>query len=200
MNYGISFTGLLIALPVLIVAGMVIKITSSGPVFYSQVMVGKDGHLFKIVKFRTMYSDAEIQTDPACTKQNTSRVTTIGTFLRGTHIDELPQLINILKGNMDIIGPRPERPYFVDRLNEEIHGYTRRLDVKPGLIGLAQCYCKCDETISDVKRRLRFDILYIENMCWMLDMEIIWRTLCVGFLGRTLQVPGNFLKYDKYNA
>ncbi len=101
LDYGISFIGLLIASPVLIVTGIVIKVTSSGPVFYTQVRVGKDGHLFDIIKFRTMYSDAEFQTGPVWTKKNDSRVTTIGTFLRETHIDELPQLINVLKGVSD---------------------------------------------------------------------------------------------------
>jgi len=189
MDYGISFIGLLIALPVLIVTGMAIKITSSGPVFYTQVRVGKDGRFFNIIKFRTMRADAESQTGPVWTKKNDSRITTIGRFLRETHIDELPQLINVLKGDMSIIGPRPERPHFVDMLNEEIHGYTRRLDVKPGITGLAQCYCKYDETISDVKRKLRYDVLYIKNKCWRLDMEIIWRTLNISLLGEKHQIP-----------
>ncbi len=200
MDYGISFIGLLVALPVLIVTGMAIKITSSGPVFYTQLRVGKDGRLFNIIKFRTMCSDAEFQSGPVRTKQNDSRVTTIGTFLRGTHIDELPQLINVLRDEMDIIGPRPERPHFVNKLNEEIHGYARRLDVKPGLTGLAQCCCKCDETISDVKKKLHYDILYIENRCWMLDMEIIWRTLSVGLLGGKHQVPGKLFKLEKHDT
>ncbi|MCP4274490.1 MAG: sugar transferase [Gammaproteobacteria bacterium] len=196
MDYGISFIGLLVALPVLIVTGMAIKITSSGPVFYTQLRVGKDGRLFNIIKFRTMCSDAEFQSGPVRTKQNDSRVTTIGTFLRGTHIDELPQLINVLRGEMDIIGPRPERPYFVNKLNEEISEYARRLDVKPGLTGLAQCYCKCDETISDVKRKLHYDIQYIDNRCWLLDIKIIWRTLSVGLLGGKRQVPGELFKWN----
>ncbi len=199
MDYGISFIGLLVALPVLIVTGMAIKITSSGPVFYTQLRVGKDGRLFNIIKFRTMCSDAEFQSGPVRTKQNDSRVTTIGTFLRGTHMDELPQLINVLRGEMDIIGPRPERPYFVNKLNEEIYGYARRLDVKPGLTGLAQCYCKCDETISDVKRKLYYDIQYIDNRCWLLDIKIIWRTLSVGLLGGKHQVPGKLFKWDQHD-
>ena len=189
MDYGISFIGLLIASPVLIVTGIAIKITSSGPVFYTQVRVGKDGHLFNIIKFRTMRSDAESQTGPVWTKKNDSRITNIGRFLRKTHIDELPQLINVLKGGMATIGPRPERPHFVDMLNEEIHGYTRRLDVKPGITGLAQCYCKYDETITDVRRKLRYDVLYIKNRCWRLDMQIIWRTLSISLLGREHQIP-----------
>ncbi len=194
MDYGISFIGLLIVLPVMIVTGIVIKITSSGPVFYTQVRVGKDGHLFNIIKFRTMHLDAAYQSSPVRTEENDSRVTTIGRFLRETHIDELPQLINVLKGDMYIIGPRPERPHFVNMLNDEIHGYARRLDVKPGLTGLAQCYCKCDETISDVKKKLHYDILYIENRCWMLDMEIIWRTFGVGLLGGEHQIPRKLFK------
>ena len=194
MDYGISFIGLLIASPILIVTGMAIKITSSGPMFYTQVRVGKDGRLFNIIKFRTMRADAEFQTGPVWTKKNDSRVTTIGRFLRETHIDELPQLINVLKGDMSIIGPRPERPHFVDMLNDEIHGYTRRLAVKPGITGLAQCYCKYDETISDVKRKLRYDVLYIKNRCWMLDMEIIWKTLSVSLLGGKHQIPRKLLR------
>ena len=197
MDYGISFIGLLIASPVLIVTGIAIKITSSGPVFYTQVRVGKDGCLFNIIKFRTMRADAEFQTGPVWTKKNDPRITTIGRFLRETHIDELPQLINVLKGDMGIIGPRPERPHFVDMLNDEIHGYSRRLSVKPGITGLAQCYCEPDETIRDVKRKLRYDVLYIEKRCWMLDLEILWRTLCIGLLGGKLQNPRKLFIQEK---
>jgi lipopolysaccharide/colanic/teichoic acid biosynthesis glycosyltransferase len=189
MDYGFSFIGLVIASPLLIVTGMVIKITSSGPVFYTQVRVGKDGRSFNIIKFRTMHKDAEFQTGPVWTKENDSRITTIGRFLRETHIDELPQFINVLKGDMSIIGPRPERPHFVEMLNDEIHGYTRRLAVKPGITGLAQCYCKYDETITDVRRKLRYDVLYIKNKCWMLDMQIVWRTLSLSLLGGEHQIP-----------
>jgi lipopolysaccharide/colanic/teichoic acid biosynthesis glycosyltransferase len=189
MDYGFSFIGLVIASPLLIVTGMVIKITSSGPVFYTQVRVGKDGRSFNIIKFRTMHKDAESQTGPVWTKKNDSRITTIGRFLRETHIDELPQFINVLKGDMSIIGPRPERPHFVEMLNDEIHGYTRRLAVKPGITGLAQCYCKYDETITDVRRKLRYDVLYIKNKCWMLDMQIVWRTLSLSLLGGEHQIP-----------
>lgn len=97
-------------------------------------------------------------------------------------MDELPQLINVFRGDMSIIGPRPERPHFVDMLNKEIQGYERRLSVKPGITGLAQCSHKYDETIRDVKRKLRYDVLYIGKMCFMLDMKILWRTLGVSFL------------------
>lgn len=183
VDYSISSIGLLITLPVSIVIGMVIKITSSGPVFYTQTRVGKNGRLFNIIKFRTMCVDAESQTGPVWTKNNDSRITVVGRFLRKTHLDELPQLINVLKGDMSIIGPRPERPYFVDKFKDEVYGYTSRMSVKPGITGLAQCYYKYDETLYDVRRKLRYDILYIRKMCWMLDMKILWRTVNVSLLG-----------------
>jgi len=195
-DYVISLIGLLIVSPVLIVTGIVIKITSSGPVFYTQVRVGKHGRLFNIIKFRTMHSGAEFQTGPVWTKENDSRITTVGRFLRETHIDELPQLINVLKGDMAIIGPRPERPHFVDILNDEIRGYSRRLSVKPGITGLAQCYRGPDEDIRDVKRKLRYDVLYIEKKCLMLDLEIIWRTLSISLLGSKPQNPRKLFRQD----
>ena len=145
MDYVISFIGLLIALPVLIVAGIAIKITSSGPVFYTQVRVGKDGRLFRLIKLRTMSSDAESQNSSVWTMQNDSRVTSIGRFLRATSIDELPLLINVLKGDMGIIGPRPERLKFVEDIKKEISAYSKRFAVKPGIVGLAQCCCKQDK-------------------------------------------------------
>jgi len=229
MDYGISFMGILIALPLFIVTGIAIKITSSGPVFYTQLRVGKDGRLFSIIKFRTMRADAEFQTDPVWTKKNGSRMTTmgrflretmladadaefqtdpeltkksgsrltiIGRFLRETYIDELPLLINVLKGDMGIIGPRPERPHIVDVLSDEVPGYANRLAVKPGITGIAQCYCKDGGAVSDVKMKFRYDILYVENRCWMLDMEIIWRTLSIGLLGGKHQIPGKLFTQD----
>ena len=185
-DYGISIIALLISSPVLLVVAIMIKLTSSGPVFYRQSRMGRNGCLFNIIKFRTMYVGAESQTGPVWTKENDPRVTSIGRFLRRTHIDELPQLINVLKGDMCLIGPRPERPFFADIFKAEIHGYTRRLSVKPGITGLAQCCHKYDETINDVKRKLRYDILYIKRMCWMLDMKIPWKTVNVSVLeGKT---------------
>ena len=112
--------------------------------------------------------------------RNDARTTLFGAFLRRTHIDELPQIINVLKGDMSIIGPRPERPHFVDKFKNEICGYVFRTTVKPGITGLAQCYHRYDETIRDVERKLRYDALYIRKMCWMLDMRIILKTLAVS--------------------
>ncbi len=183
VDYGISFTGLLIASPIFLVVGIITKITSRGSMFYTQERVGKDNRLFNMIKFRTMHVGAESQTGPVWSKKNDSRITGFGRFLRNTHLDELPQLINVLKGEMSIIGPRPERPFFVNKFKDEIHGYTRRLSIKPGITGLAQCYYKYDETIQDVRKKLIYDVLYIKRMCWMLDLRILLKTLSVSILG-----------------
>ncbi len=182
VDYCSALIGLIVALPVFAVIGIIIKIGSPGSIFYTQVRVGKNGSNFNIIKFRTMYADAESKTGPVWVSSEDARITGVGRFLRKTHMDELPQLINVLMGDMSIIGPRPERPHFVDILNKEIYGYERRLSVKPGITGLAQCCHKYDESFRDVKRKLRYDVLYIEKMCLMLDMKILWRTLSVSLL------------------
>lgn len=183
VDYSISFIGLLITSPVFGVVATIVKATSRGPVFYTQERVGKDGFIFNIIKFRTMRVGAESQTGPVWSKKDDTRITGFGGFLRRTHLDELPQLINVLKGEMSIIGPRPERPYFVNRLKYEVPGYTKRLSIKPGITGLAQCCHRYDETIQDVCRKLRYDILYIQKMCWLLDIRVLWRTLRINILG-----------------
>ncbi len=182
VDFSIALISLIIASPVFVVIGMIIKISSSGSVFYTQVRVGKNGQYFNIIKFRTMNTDAESKTGPVWASKADTRITGLGRFLRKTHMDELPQLINVLIGDMSVIGPRPERPHFIDMLSKEIRGYERRLSVKPGITGLAQCCHKYDETIRDVRRKLRYDVLYIEKMCLMLDLKIFWRTLTVSLL------------------
>ncbi len=181
VDYGISFVGLFISLPVVCAIAIIIKITSRGPVFYTQERVGKDGCIFNIIKFRTMNVDAESQTGPVWSGKNDPRITMVGRVLRRIHMDELPQLINVLRGEMSIIGPRPERPYFVNRLKYEVPGYTMRLSVKPGITGLAQCRHKYDETVRDVHRKLHYDMLYIKKMCWLLDIKILWNTFNISF-------------------
>jgi lipopolysaccharide/colanic/teichoic acid biosynthesis glycosyltransferase len=179
----ISIIGLIIVSPVIFAVGLIIKLTSPGPVFYTQERVGKNDRLFKIIKFRTMRIDAESQGGPVWAKKNDLRITTFGKFLRKTHIDELPQLINVIKGDMSIVGPRPERPFFISKFKDNIPGYAKRLSIKPGITGLAQCYHKYDETIRDVQRKLRYDILYIKRMCWSLDLRILLLTLRVSLFG-----------------
>ena len=136
-----------------------------------------------MIKLRTMHTNAESQTGPVWAKKNDARITSLGRFLRKAHLDELPQLINVLKGDMSIIGPRPERPFFSDKFKDEIDGYSRRISVKPGITGLAQCYQKYDETIRDVERKLRYDVLYIKKMCWLLDISILWKTINISLFG-----------------
>ena len=169
--------------PLLMLTAMLVKLTSRGPVLYSQVRVGQYGRLFKIYKFRTMKVDAEKETGPVWAAKNDNRLTVIGGFLRKAHIDELPQLINIFKGEMSLIGPRPERPVFVEKFKEEIPGYEKRLNVKPGITGLAQVWHRYDETIEDVKKKLKYDLLYIRKMCLWADFSIILRTVRVVLTG-----------------
>ncbi|MDR4505457.1 MAG: sugar transferase [Candidatus Scalindua sp.] len=189
LDYPVSVMGLFILTPVFIVVGIVIKLTSQGPVFYTQERVGRGGRLFEIIKFRTMYVDAESKTGPIWAGRNDPRITLFGRFLRKTHIDELPQLINVISGDMSIIGPRPERPFFVQEFKENIRGYARRLTIKPGITGLAQCCHKYDETIQDVRSKLSYDVLYIKKMCLLLDIKILLLTLKVSILGAVAQEP-----------
>ena len=175
--------GIIILSPVILVTAVLVKLTSKGPILYSQVRVGKNGKLFKIYKFRTMRVDAEKETGPVWAAANDNRLTPIGRFLRKAHIDEIPQFINVLKGEMSLIGPRPERPVFVEQFKEEITDYHKRLHVKPGITGLAQVWHRYDETILDVKKKLKYDLLYVKKMCFWADFNIILRTFRVVMTG-----------------
>lgn len=175
--------GLIILSPLLIVTAILIKLTSLGPVVYSQVRVGKDGKHFNIYKFRTMRVDAEKQTGPVWASKNDNRLTSIGGFLRKTRIDEIPQFINVLQGDMSLVGPRPERPMFVEKLKAQICDYEKRLYVKPGITGMAQVLHRYDETLADVRKKIKYDILYMKNMCFWTDITIILRTFRVVLTG-----------------
>ncbi len=178
-----AIAGILILSPLFLLTAILVKLTSRGPILFSQTRVGKDGQLFNIYKFRTMRVDAEKETGPVWAAANDSRLIPVGEFLRKAHIDELPQLFNILKGEMSLIGPRPERPVFVERFKSEITGYEKRLAVKPGITGLAQVWHKYDETIEDVKKKIKYDILYIKKFCLWTDLRILLRTVRVVFTG-----------------
>lgn len=184
MDYCLAILGIAIASPLLIFVAILIKLNSPGPVVYKQNRVGKNGKIFEIYKLRTMCIDAEKFTGVVWARENDPRVTFIGRILRKTHIDEIPQLLNVLKGEMSIVGPRPERPEMVRDLKELICDYEKRLSVKPGITGLAQVYNKYDETIADVKRKIKYDILYIKKMCWLIEMRILARTFVVALTGR----------------
>jgi len=172
---GASALLLLLGLPMLFF-GTLIKLTSKGPMFFKQVRVGESGKLFEIIKLRTMRSDAEKATGPVWARKRDTRITRLGNFLRKAHIDEFPQLINVLRGEMSLIGPRPERPFFVNRFRHEIPNYDQRLTVKPGITGLAQVRYKYDETLADVKNKLTYDLVYIKRMSMSMDLRILFWT------------------------
>jgi len=180
----VATIGLMIAAPIMAFAAVLIKIVSPGPVFFKQERVGLDGEIFDIYKMRTMKVDAEKETGAVWAKENDPRLIKFGKILRKTHIDELPQLFNVLSGNMSIVGPRPERPELVEKLKEAIPEYEKRLTVKPGITGLAQVWHKYDETIKDVKKKIKYDLLYIREMCLMVDLRILARTFVVVLTGK----------------
>ena len=178
---GILSLGLLLALlPVFLLVGLLVKITSRGPVFYKQERIGKAGKPFRIIKFRTMTPDAERATGPVMSNSADSRITTIGRILRKTRLDELPQLLNIIKGEMSFVGPRPERPVFVEEYAQRIPGYPQRFAVLPGITGLAQIHGGY-ATIPEIK--IKYDLGYIQNFSIWLDLFIIMETLKVVLVG-----------------
>jgi len=171
--------GLVIALPIMVIVGIAIKLESKGPIIYKQERVGLEGRTFTIYKLRSMYIDAEKNGAQWACKDD-PRVTKVGRFIRKTRIDELPQLINILKGDMSIVGPRPERPILTYKFNEEIPGFVNRLQVKPGLTGWAQVTGGYE---LSPKEKLEKDMYYIENQSLWLDLKIIFKTIFVVFNG-----------------
>ena len=180
----ISIGVLGVFIPFWLLIGILIKIDSRGKILYRQERVGKEGRHFNIFKFRSMSSDAESKTGPVWATEDDPRVTRIGKFLRTSRIDEVPQFINVLMGDMSLVGPRPERQYFVDQLKKEMPLYTKRLRIRPGITGWAQIKHKYDESLDDVKRKLRYDLFYIENMSLRMDFKIILSTIKVMISGK----------------
>ena len=169
--------------PFLLLTAMLIKLTSKGPVFYSQIRTGKDGKPFMLHKFRSMITAAE-KDGPQWASLNDNRITVIGKFIRKTRIDELPQLLNILKGEMSFIGPRPERPEFDKELKTQIPYYDLRYIVRPGLTGWAQVEFPYGASIEDSKKKLQYEIYYIKNYSFYFDLLILLKTFRVVFFGR----------------
>ncbi len=183
IDIGFSSCVLVIGFPVWLIIALIIKIDSRGPVLYKQARVGKDGKEFIIYKFRSMRGDAE-KYGPQWAGKKDPRVTTFGWFLRKAHLDEIPQFINVFQGDMSLVGPRPERSFFVEKLSKEIPLYPRRLKVRPGITGWAQVKHKYDESLEDVKIKLQYDLFYIENMSLRMDIKIILNTIYVMLMGR----------------
>lgn len=207
-----ALLGLILTLPLWIIIPILIKLDSPGDVFYSQLRVGQNkrkgdrrycqrtditerrkrarrradhnGSLFKMYKFRTMSSEAESKTGPVLATRNDPRKTALGKILRKSRIDEIPQFLNVLFGQMSLVGPRPERPNFVSRYNEKYDNYCDRLNVKPGLTGLAQVETGYDFTDEDVHEKLRYDLKYINTWSLWLDVKILCRTVIVVLTGR----------------
>jgi lipopolysaccharide/colanic/teichoic acid biosynthesis glycosyltransferase len=187
---------LLTVAPVILLAALLVKLTSRGPVFYSQVRLGRNGKPFRIYKIRTMTHNCENQSGVRWATANDPRITPIGKLLRATHLDELPQLWNVLKGDMSLVGPRPERPEFVPNLERAIPHYRARLEVRPGVTGLAQVQLPADTDIHSVRRKVAYDLYYIRHMGPWLDLKLILCTVVHMFgvpffvVGRLFRLPG----------
>jgi exopolysaccharide biosynthesis polyprenyl glycosylphosphotransferase len=184
MDIVVSLAVLIIGAPLWLLVALVIKITSAGPAIYSQERVGQYGRKFIMYKFRSMYNDAEKKSGPQWAKEKDPRITPVGRFIRKTRLDEIPQFINVMKGDMSLVGPRPEREFFIEQLRTEIPWYMRRLKMKPGVTGWAQIKHKYDSTIEDVKQKVLYDLYYFENMSLRLDLKIILRTFLVVVTGK----------------
>ncbi|MEA2031359.1 MAG: sugar transferase [candidate division Zixibacteria bacterium] len=204
--------GILLSFPIFIIVAAMVKFDSRGSVFYTQIRVGKNrrkrnrryhqrseveeyrsrerrrdnvmGRPFKVIKFRTMVNDAEKKSGPVWATKDDQRITKVGKFLRKTRLDEFPQFINVLRGDMSLVGPRPERPNFVADLSTKVDNYSSRLGVKPGLTGLAQVETGYDADLDSVTRKVDLDLEYINNWSFWTDLKILMRTVIVVLTGR----------------
>src|SRR5262245_8778017 len=184
--FDVLVAGLLLILtgPLMAIIAALIKLDTPGPAVFSQERVGLHGNKFILHKFRSMRQDAESQTGPTWAKENDDRMTSIGAFLRKCRLDELPQLYNVLKGDMSLIGPRPERPYFVDLLKEKIQYYDLRHYVKPGITGWAQVMYPYGASVEDSYHKLQYDLYYAKNASLGFDLLTLLKTIKVVFDGR----------------
>lgn len=176
-EFVIALLLLIPGIPLMLLGALAIKLSSRGPAFYSQVRVGRNGRLFTIYKIRSMIHNCESFTGPRWSTPGDPRITGVGRLLRKTHLDELPQLFNVLKGDMGLIGPRPERPEFIEDLQAEFPTYGDRLLVRPGVTGLAQVQLPPDTGLVSVRRKLTYDLYYIRNINAWLDARILFATV-----------------------
>jgi len=184
MDLCICILALIMLFPVNLLIALIIRITSPGKILYKQIRVGLNGVQFTLIKFRTMYDNSEVNTGPIRSDREDNRITGPGKILRKYHLDEIPQLLNVLYGTMSIIGPRPERPEIIENLMTNIPYYSRRLKVKPGLTGWAQIMGVYDVSVADVHNKLKHDFYYIENMSIFLDIKILILTLFAVLRGK----------------
>src|SRR2546428_5552697 len=202
LNLAVAAVGLVLALPLMLLIALLIKLTSRGPVLFKQARVGLDrralsrmggntrrridlgGHPYTMYKFRTMYVDHRNADRQVWAQPDDARVTRIGGLLRRFRLDEVPQLVNVLKGDMNVVGPRPEQPAIFVHLREQIEGYQRRQRVRPGITGWAQIHQGYDRSVDDVRQKLTFDLEYVRRQSAPQDLKIMLRTLPVMVLGR----------------
>jgi sugar transferase (PEP-CTERM system associated) len=173
-----------ITLPIMLITALFIYIEDRGPTFYEQERVGKDGRIYKVLKFRSMQSNAETPGKPQWASKDDPRTTRVGAIIRKLRIDELPQILNVLKGEMSFVGPRPERPYFVKQLCEEIPFYNARHSIKPGITGMAQVRYAYGASVEDAVQKLQYDLYYVKNNSLFLDLLILIDTIQVVLLGK----------------
>jgi sugar transferase (PEP-CTERM system associated) len=178
---------IVLALPLMLITAILIALEGGFPVLYQQERVGQGGRIFRVTKFRSMRTDAELDGKPRWAASNDDRVTRVGRVIRRYRIDELPQLFNVLKGDMSLVGPRPERPFFVDQLTREIPFYAARHSIKPGLTGWAQVRYHYGATLDDAAEKLQFDLYYVKNHSLFLDLVILFETVVVVITGEGAQ-------------
>lgn len=179
-----SLTGIIVLSPLIITIFCVVKVSSLGPAFYLQERVGRKGKPFMIYKFRTMVVDTEQDGIPRLAEPDDDRLTAVGRFLRSHHLDELPQLWNVLKGDMSIVGPRPERQYFINQIMKHDTRYERLYQLRPGLTSFATLYNGYTDTMEKMLRRLELDLYYLDHQSWWLDTRIICKTILGIISGR----------------
>jgi sugar transferase (PEP-CTERM system associated) len=184
LDLALSIVGCILAAPLMALTAIAIAIDSPGPALYSQERVGENGRTFTLYKFRSMRTDAEQAGQPVWARDKDDRVTRVGRFIRLTRLDELPQLWNVLKGDMSFVGPRPERPFFVEQLAREIPFYMERHAVKPGVTGWAQVKYRYGSTIEDAMEKLRYDLYYIKHLSIVFDLTIVLDTVKVILFGK----------------
>ncbi|OQZ01342.1 MAG: hypothetical protein B6D35_03415 [Candidatus Brocadia sp. UTAMX2] len=182
MFFALMLFALLI--PAMVIIAIVIKIDSRGRIFYTQERIGKDGKEFTIIKFRTMVENAELNTGAVYTSDNDPRITKVGRFFRKWRLDEIPQLLNVIRGDMSLIGPRPERRVFIKNFEEIIPFYTQRLAVRPGITGWAQVKYSYASSTEQTEEKLKYDLYYIKNMSFILDFVVLLKTIKVVLVGR----------------
>lgn len=189
---------LVLSSPLIGLMALLTKLSSPGPAFYTQVRSGRNGRPFVMLKIRTMRTDSEAQSGPVWCGANDNRVTRLGRFLRETHLDELPQLINILQGHMSLIGPRPERPEIIARIERQLPRYHERLLVRPGLTGLAQVQRPADSDLEDVRKKLVYDLYYVREASPLMDLRVAAST-AFQMTGMALHAAGKVLVHG-YSA